>query len=319
MSRVKRRRSRLRNAFKWIKGAVRDNLGLKLLCMICALSLVGYQRSQEDVRTRTVAFQLDVQLPPEAKNRELMTTLPPNIKLTVEGRTRALEQLVPATASLALDLRSGTVEQVQFEAKDFDVPPGVRIKFIEPVRLGLEWQDIIEREVAVQSSVTGLVADGFEVSSLTVDPAVVRLRGPANLVQVTQFIRVAPFDVTGLSEGQFRRLLALDPAPDRTGYVGAGSVAVSVEVRRRLISQVFSDVAVEVVGIPGARTTPPEVVVTVIGPPDVVRGVSRKLIVPRVTLPNVDTKHRGSAMAEVAVDLAHVAAEIQPPSVKVTW
>lgn len=315
----KKSRSPLQGVLAWIRAVFSENLGLKFICLICALALVGYQRSLEEKRTRTVPYQLDVQLPPDSDNRELMTILPPNIKLTLEGSTRALDLAVSNVSSLSLDLRNGRKEQVVFSPEDFDVPPGVNIKFIEPARLVLEWQDVISRAVPVQSSVTGHVAEGFEVSALSVEPSEVELRGPRALVQVTQFVRVAPFDVTGLSEGTYRRLLALDPPPERTHYLGNPSVAVSVDIRRRLVSQVFSEVPVEVVGVPGARTTPPAVAVTIIGPPEIVRGVSRELIVPQVTVTEEDIKQHGSKMVDVQVELSRAQAEIQPPRVKVSW
>lgn len=317
--RATRSRSPLGRFFGWLKASLTEHLGIKALCLVCALALVGYQRSLEDTRTRTVAFQLDFQLPPESANRELMTPLPPDIKLTLEGSTRQLDQLVSEVNSHAVDLRSGTQEQLVFRPQDFDIPVGVKVRFIEPARIALEWQDIITREVPVQSSVTGRVAEGYEVASLSVEPSTVQLRGPANLVQVTQFVRVAPFDVTGLSEGSFRRLLALDPPPDRTSYVGVSNVAVKVDIRRRLVSQVFTQVPVEVVGIPGARTTPAEVVVTVIGPPEVVRGINADLIVPRADVSEVEANQHGSKMVEVVVELSRAKAEIQPPTVKVSW
>jgi hypothetical protein len=303
----------------WLRSAFADHIGLKLVCLIFALALVGYQRSLEEKRTRTVTFQLDAQLPADSKKRQLMTTLPPVIRLTVEGSTRSLDQLVTSVSSVALDLRDGNLEQVVFQPSDFDIPSDVVIRSIEPERITLEWQDIITRAVPVQSSVTGNVAEGFEVSSLAVDPDSVELTGPASLVQVTQFSRVAPFDVTGLSEGNYRRLLALDPPPDHTNYAGPSSVAVSVEIRRRLVSQVFSEVPVQVIGIPNARSVPTSVVVTVVGPPEVVRGVTRDLLVPQAAVSEDEGERHGSKMVDVKVELSRAKAEIQPPRVKVNW
>jgi len=319
MSRLVRRKSRIQAVGLWLRSAFTDNLGLKGVCLVFALSLVGYQRSLEEKRTRTVAFQLDAQLPPDESKRELMTTLPPVVRLTVEGSTRSLDGLTSNMSSVALDLRGGTRHEVRFSPADFDIPPDVKIRSIEPERLALEWQDIVTRSVPVQSSVTGNVAEGYEVSGLSVEPEEVQLTGPANLVQVTQFVRVAPFDVTGLSEGDYRRLLALDPPPERTSYSGTSSTAVSVKIRRRLVSQVFSEVPVEVVGLPGARTVPASVVVTVVGPPDVVRGVSRELLVPQVSVAEEELKRHGSRMVDVKVELSRARAEIQPPRVKVNW
>jgi YbbR domain-containing protein len=314
-----RQRSLLGRAAVWITAALTQNLGLKLICFSLAFLLVAYHRSEEDEKTRTVAFQLDVQLPAATMNRELMTTLPPHVNVTVQGSSRALDEMATASHNVVIDLRDGKASHLIVTENDVDIPPGVTVKHIDPATLELEWQDIITRQVRVQSSVTGTVADGYEVARLVVNPPAVAIRGPAQLVNVTQFIRVAPFDVTGLSEGKVERLLALDPPPERTSYVGAPNVAVEVTVRRRLLSANFNKVPVEVVGLAGARPSPPVVDVTVVGPPEVVRGLDRELVVPRVDLGDLEPQKHGSKVLPVAVDLSRAKAEIQPPTVKVTW
>ncbi len=303
----------------WLRSALTDNLGLKALCMVVALSLVAYQRSQEEEIARTVEYILDVQLPPSTSGRELMTTLPPSLKVTLQGSSSALDTIADSSPAYSVDLRDGKVESIQFGKDQLDLPPRVTVAAIEPASLELEWQDITTRSINVQSSVTGQVAEGFEVHNLRVDPRQVPLRGPASLVQVTQFVRVAPFDVTGLTAGTYDRRLALDPPPNRTNYVGASSVTVTVEIRRRLFVIPFQGRSVEVVGIPGAKTTPGKVDVTVKGPPDVVKALSEQLVVPRVDVSDVDASQHGSKVVPVTVDLNGAEAEVQPPTVKVTW
>src|SRR5690606_10032187 len=112
----------------------------------------------------------------------------------------------------------------------------------------------------------------------------VQVRGPSSVVRVIQFVRAAPFDITGLSTGSYRRQLALDPAPNRTSYVDVNSATVTVDIRRRLVSSSFSALPVEIVGAPHASTIPSKVDVTVKGPPEVIRGLPAELVVPRVDL-----------------------------------
>jgi hypothetical protein len=59
--------------------------------------------------------------------------------------------------------------------------------------------------------------------------------------------------------------------------------------------------------------------VTVVGPPEVVRGVSRDLIVPQAMVQEPEHDRHGSAMVDVKVELSRAKAEIQPPRVKVNW
>ncbi len=317
---MKKSKSGFISAFgRWLKGALTENVGLKVVCLACALVLVVYQRSGEEVKTRSVAFKIDVQLPPEKASRELMTTLPPAVKVTVEGSSRALDELASLPNTIDLDLRSGDRELVRIQKEDIEVPPGIKIKLVEPSSFELGWQDIITREVPIQPSLTGVVADGYEVSRPQVTPKSVGLRGPANIVNVTQFVRVAPLDVSGLSQGHISRLLALDQEPERTRYVGSPNATVEVDITRRLTSAKFSRVPVEVVGLVGARATPAAVNITVTGPPEVVNGLDRELIVPRVDITSDDSQPHGSAMRPVVVELSNAQVRIQPPKVKVSW
>lgn len=308
-----------RRILSTLRATFTENVGLKLFCFCSALLVVAYQRSQADEKARTIAFALNAQLPENDTQRELMTPLPPHIKVTVQGSTGVLEDLAASTPSVELDLRSGQQQYVEFDDDSFGLPPGVTVRLIDPPNLRLEWESIITRQVPVQSSVTGRVAEGHEVAKLSVEPERVSLRGPASLVRVTQVARVAPFDITGLSTGVYRRQLALDPAPSRTQYVDVSSVTVTVEIRRRQITVSFPRQPVEIVGIPGAKVIPTSVDVTVRGPPDVVKALQPEFVVPRVDATSLDTQKHGSAVLPVTVDLTRATAEIQPPTVKLSW
>lgn len=314
-----KRRATRPSPMAWLKSALTQNLGLKAMCMLLALLLVAYQRSQEDERIRTVEFILNAQLPPSASGRELMTALPPTLKVAVQGSSNALDELARSSPRVELDLSNGTVEQLQFTPDLFDIPPRMRVGLIEPANLQLEWQDTVTRSVPVQCTVTGSVGERYEVQSQRVEPKEIELRGPASLVKVVQFVRAAPFDINGLGEGTFTRHLALDPPPNRTAYAGVSSANVTVDIRRRTIVVPFRKVTVEAVGIPGARTYPASVDVNVKGPPEVVKALHQGLVVPRADVRAFDTKKHGSTVVKVTVDLNGAEAEVQPPTVKVTW
>jgi YbbR domain-containing protein len=303
-----------------LRAAFTANLGLKAVSLAAAIFLVAYQRSQEDERTRTVAFGLDVQLPEAAKRKELMTPIPPDIRVTVQGSLSALEELSSSSNTLELDLRSGSVEHVSFVPQQLKLPPGTRIKAIEPAALDLEWQNIVEREVPIQTSVAGEVAAGHELASAAVVPDTTTLAGPEKVVDVVQSVRVTAFDLSGLSTGIYERQLALEPAPTRMTYVGPTTVTVSVHVRRRVVAANFAQVTVQVVGGGTAiDVLPANVDVSVKGPPEVVNSLRAEHVVPRVDVTGLDTTKHGSAALPVVVDLSRVEVVTQPPTVKVSW
>lgn len=308
------------NRLSKLRAAFTANLGLKAVSFAAAVFLVAYQRSQEDERTRTVAFGLDVQLPDATKLKELMTPIPPDIRVTVQGSLSALEELSGSSNTLELDLRSGAVEHVTFSPDQLKLPPGTRIKAIQPANLDLEWQNIIQREIPIQTSVAGEVAPGHELASAVVVPETTTLSGPEKAVDVIQSVRVAPFDLSGLSTGIYERQLALEAPPNRMTYVGPTTVTVSVHVRRHVITANFAKIVVQVVG--GGtmvEVLPASVDVSVKGAPEVVNSLQPDLILPRVDVTGLDTSKHGSAALPVVVDLSRVEVITQPPTVKVSW
>ncbi|MCA9596045.1 MAG: YbbR-like domain-containing protein [Myxococcales bacterium] len=310
----------------WFREAFTANLGLKLLAMTFALGLFAYQRGQEDQQQRTIPVGVVMRLPPDSAKRELMTPIPASIHVTLRGSTRAIDRLIQTgVAPVEIDLRDGQKDTVVFEPGMFTLPPDVEITIVDPPSIDLEWQDVVTRQIPVQASITGKPAEGFVVKGEPeVDPQQMTVRGPVSLVETMQFVRLAAFDVSGLTEGVYRRPIAMDAPPNRISYIGPKNATVTVTIARRVSEARFTKRPVDVVGVATAVTTPRTVDVTIIGPPEVVRALRAEQVVPRVDLTKVKgldlekTKH-GSVTAKVTVDVAHADAEIQPPDVAIKW
>lgn len=314
--------------WRWLASAFTENLGLKLLAFTFALGLFAYQRFGEDNQQRTIPVGVVLRLPPESSKRELMTQPPANIHVILQGTTRAIDQLIQTgVAPVEIDLRDGRTERVVFEPEMFSLPPDVEVTIIDPAELKFEWQDVITRRIPVQASITGQTAEGYEVQGdLTIEPTHVTVEGPASLVEVMQFARLSPFDVNGLTEGEYRRRIAIDAPPTRVRYISPANPRPNVTVRiaRRVTDRPFPNRPVEVIGVVGAKTNPTTVEVKVIAPPEVLQTLKPELVVPRVDLTKVDDldledeKH-GSRQVKVEIDLAGAEAKIQPPTVTVRW
>jgi YbbR domain-containing protein len=309
---------------RWLRAAFSENLALKALSFVLALGLTAYQRGSEDEEQRTVPVDVILRLPSTDARRELMTLVPPNIHVTVRGSTRALDQLTSAgIPSVEVDLRRGDAHAIVFESEMFAVPPGVQVNIIDPASIDLEWQNVIERSVPIQASITGRVADGYTVQSVKVDPTSITVMGPASLVEVMQFVRLAAFDVSGKTDGVYRHPLALDEPAQRIQYLGPASATVTVSIGRQLLQRKFARRTVMVIGPPRAKTEPKSVDVSVTGPPEVINGLRDEMIVPRVDVAGAgyDPKEQrhASIVLPVRVDLTNVEIEIQPPTVSVLW
>jgi YbbR domain-containing protein len=312
---------------RFIAQAFSQNLGLKSLSLVVALGLVAYTRGQLDDTQRTIPVGVVLRLPPDSAKRELMTQIPPNIHVTLLGPTRAIDGLIQTgVPPVEIDLRDGHTSSIVFEPSLFSLPMDVEVKIIDPPSLPLEWQDVVTRALPVQASRTGQPAKGYEVKDrLAVEPTEVNVRGPQSLVETMQFARLAAFDVTGLTEGVYRRRLAIDNPPPRVRFVDVSTATVTATIIPRRSETKFPRVEVQVTGGPrGVKCTPREVDVTVTGPPELVALLRVEQILPTADLAKagIDTskEHHGTAEVQVGVSLAGGAtAEVQPPSVAVRW
>jgi YbbR domain-containing protein len=291
-----------------------------------AVGLFAFVYGQQDEQLRTVPVAVVLRPPAEGSDRELMTQIPADIHVTLRGPARAIDRLIQeGMPPIELDLRQGNKEQIVFEEGMFQLPPDTKITIIDPPSIDLDWEDIVSRQLPIQASISGQPASGYVVKGEPeVDPQQITVRGPRSLVEVMQSGRLAPFDVSGLSEGVQRRRIALDAPPARVKWIGPSSVSVAVTVGRRLAEARFENRPVEVVGVTGAFTAPRTVDVSVFGPPEVVRALKADQVVPRADLKTVaglDLKEQrhGSVVVKLAVELMHAEAEIQPPSVNVRW
>ncbi len=309
----------------FVKNALSANLGLKAFSLVFAVGLFAFIHGQQDIQQRTIPVGV-ISLPPESGERELMTKIPPSIHVTLRGTTRAIDQLIQSGVTpVEIDLREGYKRSVSFERDMFDLPSDVEIVFVDPPSIDLEWQEVVTRQIPLQSSITGQPAPGYVVKGEPkVEPRKITVKGPMSLVEVLQFARLAPFDVTGLTEGVWPRRIAIDPPPTRVTYLGAQSAIVTVAIARRKSEMLFSDRKVEVLGPPRATVIPRTVDVTVVGPPEVVRGLRPEQVVPRADLTrveglNLDERQHGSVSVPVTVELGSAEAEVQPPAVTVKW
>jgi len=310
----------------WLRGAFFENVGLKALSLAFAIGLFVYQKGQNDQQQRTVPVGVVMRLPPDAAKRELMTPIPASIHVTLRGSTRAIDRLLQAgIAPVEIDLRDGQRDAVVFDASMFSLPPDVEITIIDPPSIDLEWQDVVTRQIDLQASITGKPAEGYVVKGEPeVDPREMTVRGPVGMVEAMQFVRLSAFDVSGLTEGTYRRPIAIDAPPNRVSYIGPRNATVTVTIARRVAEARFTKRDVQVLGAPNAVANPRQVDVSVIGPPEVVRALRAEQVVPRVDLSKVDgldlkaTPH-GSVSVKVTVDIAEAEADVQPPTVTVKW
>lgn len=304
-----------------VRGAFLDNVGLKVLSLLCALGIFAFIHGAENAE-RTVSVSIVTIMPPESANRQVMTQIPTEVKVTLRGTRTQLDDLRnDDLGTLNLNLRSGRETNIDLEPDMFRMPAGVSVVEINPPSIEIRWDDVVTHSIPVQIARTGEPAPSFAVKGIIrADPANVQARGPRTIVDGLQYARSAAFDVTGLTEGVYRRPLPLDKPPRFVSY-DVDSVMATVEIARELAKKEFANLRVEVVGLTRATTTPPTVKVRLVGSNEDVNAITPESLVPRVEpkAPAVDVTKPGSAYLDVLLDVNNLRVEITPPKVLVKW
>lgn len=304
-----------------VRGAFLDNVGLKVLSLLCALGIYAFIHGAENAE-RTVSVSIVTIMPPESANRQIMTQIPTEVKVTLRGTRTQLDDLRnDDLGTLNLNLRSGRETNIDLEPSMFRTPAGVSIAEIIPPSIEIRWDDVVTHSIPVQIARTGEPAQSFAIKGVRAEPANVQARGPRTIVDVLQYAQTAPFDVTGLTEGVYRRSLHLDK-PQKLVTYDVDSVMATVEITRELSKKEFANLRVEVVGLTRAATTPPTVKVRLVGSNEDVNAITPESLVPRVEpvkTSGLDVTKPGSAYLDVLLDVNNLRVEINPPKVLVKW
>jgi hypothetical protein len=299
-----------------IRSLVFENLNLKLVSLAFALTLYSVVHGSQEAQ-RSLAVSVVALTPPETSNRELVTTIPPEIRVTVRGQRSTLDDLHADDIHVQLDLRDGIETRKTFEPSMIPLPPGIKVEQIDPPWIDLTWEDRIVRDVPVEVGIVGTPAPGFVVKGApAADPSTVRAQGPKSEVIVLQHARADAFDVKGLTEGKYPRQLAIDRPPARVKY-DAQSVQATVEIAREVVERPFTKVPVAVLGHPNAKAQPTDVDVRLSCPSEVVRALRPEQVVPRAQV--TSTSEHGSDAVPVQLGIDQCEVHVTPPTVIVRW
>jgi YbbR domain-containing protein len=301
---------------RWIHGALFDNLLLKFLSMVLAVTVFLLVNTDKD-NDITVRAPLKYEYPAD---KVLVSEEIPEVRVTIKGPWRRLKEFDErALGEIRLDLANAPTGEVPIT---FDMvtnlPPGLTVKDINPRSVRVAFDRRVEKLVEVVPVTTGRPQHGYVLAEIKSVPATVKVRGGERLLAAISTIRTSEISLEGRTES-FEQLAELAPSEgvsvDPTLRVG-----VNVRIEEELVTRKTPGLVVEIKG-EGVDTlkwavSPPQVEVSLTGALLAVEK-ARNAMTPIVKLAAGD---RTAREVQVTIDdlPPGVGVRISPERVKVT-
>ena len=250
---------------QWLRGAFFDNVGLKFLSMVLAVTVFLLVNDDKD-REITVRVGVAYELPDD---KVLVSDRLDDVRVTLRGPWRRLRHFDEREINrISVDLRSTPTGEIAFTQDMVKVPAGMQVTSITPRTMRVAFDKRSERVVEIAPAIIGRPQHGYRVSELKTAPATVNIRGAQTLLSALSSVKTRELSLEGRVES-FATQIVLEP-PEGLQVVGSDVVTLEVKLEQELVVRQLSDIPVHLAGegIDPAKwsVTPPTVDVTLTGP-----------------------------------------------------
>jgi len=249
---------------RWIHGALFDNLGLKFLSMVLAVTVFLLVNDDQD-REITVPVGVQYVLPDD---RVLVSERVDELRVTIRGPWRRMRNFHERELSrINIDLRKASSGEIAFTTDMVEVPSGLTVAGVSPRTMRVAFDRRVEKLVEIAPAVAGRPQHGYVVVEVKADPATAKVRGGERLLEALSSVRTQEVSLEGHTES-FVAPTTLVP-PDGIALVGSEQVMVQVVIDESLVTRQIRDVPVVAQGEAGVEArwalTPQQVDVTLTG------------------------------------------------------
>jgi YbbR domain-containing protein len=300
---------------KFIHGALFENLGLKFLSMVLAITvflLVNTDRDREISARVGVSYTLP-------DDKVLVSDRLDEVRVSIKGPWQRLRRFDERELErINIDLRRAQTGDVYIAPDMVAVPSGLRVTSISPRTIRVVFDRRLEKIVEVSPQLVGRPMHGYVVTEVRSMPTTVKVRGAERALKMLFSVRTQEVSVDGRTEA-----FATDTkimTPDDVEPADSPQVTVQIQIEEELVTRKLPGLAVRVggEGVDPARwqVSPAQVDITLTG--TLLAVEKAKVALAPVVKPSAnDTRPR-----EVAVSIEGlppgVGVKISPERVKIS-
>lgn len=209
-----------------------DRAPLKLLSLIIAI-LMWYGVAHDPVAELSTRVPIEFTRPP--KGLDYTSDVIPEAVLRLRGPARVLRDLPVESVHAMIDLRDAVPGEHTYDltTAQIQVPHEVEVVQVTPSRLRMVFDTRATRQIAVKPRMVGTLPAGYRIESVTIDPALLTISGPAKHVNAVENAVTDTVDVTGVAgQASFETMAYL---PDPLVHI-SGSAPIHVIVKTQKTS-----------------------------------------------------------------------------------
>ncbi len=317
---------------EWLRSAVVDNLALKAVAFLLALTLFILVHSDED-EIVPVTVKLTYAAPREGLT--LLEQPPSSVRVSIQGSRRRLRRLVESELDPIQVTLTNTGEFVFQSDMVRPLPEGLSVASISPASISLVYETTSDKTVAVRARTVGSVAPGFRLGSVRVEPSQLDILGAESALARVDELVTQPLSIDGATEPlKMTIALAVPPFPvqlgggERSQNPQDFEVVVHIDVVRSQGLASFSDAGVRVVAATGVpsdaatrwKVTPAAVDFVLRGDELALQSLNREAVSVSVRLHPADVVARveRDALLEVSGAPEGIAIELKPATVRLS-
>jgi YbbR domain-containing protein len=297
----------------WLRSAAFDNVGLKFLSMVLAVTVFLLVNTDKD---REIAARVGVSytLP---EDKVLASERIDEVRVTVKGAWRRLRKFDEREVDrINLDLRRASSGEIAITNDMVHLPSGLVVTSINPRSVRVLFDKRVDKVVEVTAAITGRPQHGYVVAEVKPQPATVKLRGGEGMLAALSVIHTREINLEGRTDSFLAETEVVPP--EGTAVVGNAQIGVQIRVDEELVTRKVPGATVVVRGegdVSRWKVTPAQVDVTLTGALLAVEK-ARGSLVPVVKLAP-DAKSRE---AEVTIDglPPGIGVKVSPEHVKLT-
>lgn len=247
---------------RWLRGAFLDNLGLKFLSMVLAVTVFLLVNTDKD-REITARVGVSYTMP---EDKVLVSERIDEVRVTVKGPWRRLRKFDEREVErINLDLRRASSGELAITPDLIHLPSGVTVTSISPRFVHIAFDKRVDKLVEIAPQVTGRAQHGYVVAEVKPVPATVTLRGGERVLSALTSVRTREVSLEGRTDSF---VVETEVAPPEGVVPSTTAVSVQVRLDEELVTRKLPGRTIQIRGDGDParwKVTPAQVDVTLTG------------------------------------------------------